>query len=80
MTGPNSKIYRNRAKLEDMLALLVEAEERRKCIFVHAFHESDWNTVFDEARFQGQALSRLADIMRRSWCDIQGMIDEAADD
>ncbi len=75
MTGPNSRPYRVRRSLEDMLALLVAIEDHQRCIFEHAFHEGSWDAVFDEARNQGQTIRQLGEFLRRSWCEIQQVID-----
>ena len=76
MTGPNSAIYRNRANVEDMVALTLGIEDRRRCILKQAFHEGSWDAVFDEARMMQQDVDRLLRIVQNAWCEIQRQVEE----
>jgi len=80
MTGPNSAIYRNRANVEDMLALVLGIEDRRRCIFRHAWEEVGWDAVFDEARLMQRDVDKLLRVVQSCWCEIQAQIEAGRHD
>jgi len=54
-------------ELEDVLALLSEADDRRVVIRRQAWHEGDWHQVYVEATRQGHLLAQLKAILVGRW-------------
>jgi len=57
-----------------MKALLAEIEDRRRAIFLQSFHESDWDAVFDEARFMGASVEALKAELDCTWEELTALM------
>ena len=75
MGDSRSAIYRNRNHTEDLIALILGIENRRRCILRHAWEEVGWDAVFDEARLMAPEVDRLLRLVQHAWCDIQAQIE-----
>ena len=74
--NPNSRYWRAEREGLDILALLVELEDRQKMILTQAFHEGSWDVVFDEARLMGPVLRRLKRDAQSWYCRIVALVEE----
>jgi len=69
--------YKARATTEDILALLVAAQEHQRVILLHAFHETpqSCDVIFDEARALRRTLEQAQQMIGMSWREVQALID-----
>ena len=77
MTGPRSPnpTRETRGHTEDILALLGSIQERQKCILLHAYQETGYDPIFDEASSMARELLQTRRIVQKYWCKIQALID-----
>jgi len=73
--GPNSTPYLYLRKTEDLLALAADIEDHRQTIFTHAFQETSWDAVYDEAFEMGIRLELLMREIRTAWHDIREFVE-----
>jgi len=69
MTPSRSAEWGRVQELEDVMALLSEADDRRLVIRRQAWREGDWRVVFAEATRQGQALARIKELLSAHWTE-----------
>ena len=75
MKAPRSPEMETRGRTEDILALLGSIQERQKCILLHAYQETGYSPIFDEAAAMARELLQARRIVQRHWCQIQAVID-----
>jgi hypothetical protein len=56
--------------LEELLTLVKQADDHRRVIRRHAWHEGNWQQVFVEATEQGKTLSRLRAVLSERWHEL----------
>ena len=77
MTGPRSSIYGTRGRIEDILALLGSVQERQRVILLHAYQETGYGPIFEEAADMAGEIMRVRRIVQAHWCEVQAVIDAA---
>ena len=63
----NSQLWRNIRTAENLLALVQDIDERRRCIQTHACHEGSWDAVLDESLAIKRAVNLLHEEVSRVW-------------
>ena len=78
MTGPRSHnpVRNARGHTEDILALLGSVQERQKCILLHAYQETGYRAIFDEAADMAGEIMQARRIVQRHWCEIEALLNE----
>ena len=77
MTGPRSSIYDTRGYVEDILALLGSVQERQRVILLHAYQQTGYGPIFEEAADMASEIMRVRRIVQAHWCRVQAVIEAA---
>lgn len=73
--NPNSNPWRIEREGMDVKALLIDLDERRRCIKEHAWNEGSWDAVWDEACAMGPLIRRLMSDVNQWYCQVTALIE-----
>lgn len=77
--GPNHTAWNVEREGLDVLALLVELEDRQRVVLEQSFHEGSWDAVFDEARHMGALIRVIKRDVQQWYCKVVALIEAAKD-